>query len=82
MYKAPVDEILFTLKHVAGLGDALASGRFGDLGEDVVDAILTEAGRFATEEVAPLGEPSTLLWPRYRNWPRWSPRWGLAGVAC
>ncbi|MCB1448370.1 MAG: acyl-CoA dehydrogenase [Rhizobiaceae bacterium] len=55
MYKAPVDEILFTLKHVAGLGDALASGRFGDLGEDVVDAILTEAGRFATEEVAPLG---------------------------
>ena len=56
MYKAPVEEILFTLKHVAGLGDALAKGRLGDLTEDLVDAIVTEAGRFATEEVAPLGE--------------------------
>ena len=27
---------------------------FGDLSEDLVDAILAEAGRFATEEVAPL----------------------------
>ncbi|TIP33495.1 MAG: acyl-CoA dehydrogenase, partial [Mesorhizobium sp.] len=29
-------------------------GTFGDLGEDLVDAILAEAGRFASEEVAPL----------------------------
>ena len=56
MYKAPIEEILFTLKHVAGLGDALAAGKLGDLTEDLVDAILTEAGRFATEEIAPLGE--------------------------
>jgi alkylation response protein AidB-like acyl-CoA dehydrogenase len=54
MYRAPVDEIAHTLKHVAGLKPALDSGLFGDLSEDVVDAILTEAGRFATEEVAPL----------------------------
>ena len=56
MYKAPVDEIAFTLKHVAGMADALQSGALGDLGEDLVDAILAEAGRFATEEVAPLGD--------------------------
>lgn len=56
MYKAPVEEIAFTLKHVTGLKDALDKGLFGDLGEDLVDAILTEAGRFATDEVAPLGE--------------------------
>ena len=56
MYKAPIEEILFTLKHVAGLGDALASGKLGDLTEDLVDAVVTEAGRFATEEIAPLGE--------------------------
>ena len=56
MYKAPVEDIAFTLKHVAGLKDALDSGIFGDLGEDLVDAILNEAGRFATEEVAPLAE--------------------------
>ena len=56
MYKAPVEEILFTLKHVAGLGEDLAAGVFGDLDEDLVDAILGEAGRFATEEVAPLAD--------------------------
>jgi acyl-CoA dehydrogenase len=54
MYRAPVDEIAFTLKEVAGLRAAVDAGRFGDLSLDVVDAILAEAGRFATEEVAPL----------------------------
>ncbi|TIS99835.1 acyl-CoA dehydrogenase [Mesorhizobium sp.] len=54
MYRAPVEEIAFTLKHVSGLKPALDAGTFGDLGEDLVDAILAEAGRFATEEVAPL----------------------------
>ncbi|MDK1488767.1 acyl-CoA dehydrogenase [Sinorhizobium sp. 7-81] len=56
MYKAPVDEIAFTLKHVAGMAEALDAGAVGELGEDLVDAILAEAGRFATEEVAPLGD--------------------------
>ena len=44
MYKAPVEEIAFTLKHVAGLDEALRSGRFGDLSADVVEAVLQEAG--------------------------------------
>ncbi|MBB2835482.1 UNVERIFIED_ORG: acyl-CoA dehydrogenase [Rhizobium esperanzae] len=56
MYKAPVEEIAFTLKHVAGMGEAMSSGLFGELGDDLVDAILSEAGRFATEEVAPLSD--------------------------
>ncbi|ARM11221.1 MULTISPECIES: acyl-CoA dehydrogenase [Rhizobium] len=56
MYKAPVEEIAFTLKHVAGMDEAMSSGLFGDLGDDLVDAILSEAGRFATEEVAPLAD--------------------------
>ncbi|WP_434733522.1 acyl-CoA dehydrogenase [Rhizobium sp. YTUHZ044] len=56
MYKAPVEEIAFTLKHVAGMSEVMSNGLFGDLGEDLVDAILAEAGRFATEEVAPLAE--------------------------
>ncbi|MER8462748.1 acyl-CoA dehydrogenase [Mesorhizobium sp. M1396] len=54
MYRAPVEDIAFTLKHVSGMKSALDAGRFGDLGEDLVDAVLAEAGRFATEEVAPL----------------------------
>jgi alkylation response protein AidB-like acyl-CoA dehydrogenase len=54
MYRAPVAEIAHTLKHVAGLSAALDKGQLGDLSEDLVDAILEEAGRFATEEVTPL----------------------------
>jgi hypothetical protein len=54
MYRAPVADIAFTLKHVAGLSSALQAGVLGDLSEDLADAVLTEAGRFASEEVAPL----------------------------
>jgi 3-(methylsulfanyl)propanoyl-CoA dehydrogenase len=54
MYRAPVDEIAFTLKQVCGLGDLQQSARHAELGDDLVDAILTEAGKFASEEIAPL----------------------------
>jgi alkylation response protein AidB-like acyl-CoA dehydrogenase len=54
MYRAPVSEIAFTLKHAAGLTDALAAGSLPGLSEDVVDAVLAEAGRFASERLAPL----------------------------
>ena len=47
MYRAPVEEIAFTLKHVAGLREALAAGAFGDLREELIDAVLPESGRFA-----------------------------------
>jgi alkylation response protein AidB-like acyl-CoA dehydrogenase len=56
MYKAPVEEIAFTLNHVAGLAAAMENGTLGDLSADLVDAILEEAGRFAGTEMAPLGE--------------------------
>jgi alkylation response protein AidB-like acyl-CoA dehydrogenase len=54
MYRAPVAEIAHTLKHTAGLKAALDEGRLGDLTEDLADAILEEAGRFAGDEIAPL----------------------------
>jgi acyl-CoA dehydrogenase len=56
MYRAPVEEIAHTLKKVAGLSDAIEQGRFGDLSDDLVDAILEEAGKFASTRVAPLLE--------------------------
>lgn len=56
MYKAPVDQIAFTLRHVAGLEAALDEGRFGELSGDLVDAILLEAARFASDEIAPRAE--------------------------
>ncbi|HKY86100.1 MAG TPA: acyl-CoA dehydrogenase [Pseudorhodoplanes sp.] len=53
-YRAPVGDIAFSLKYAAGLKQALADGLYGDLGEDDIDAILEEAGRFATNVIAPL----------------------------
>ncbi|QKV18906.1 acyl-CoA dehydrogenase [Oricola thermophila] len=57
MYRAPVSEIAHALKSVAGLKEGLDKGLFGDLSEDLVDAILEEAGRFATDRIAPLHVP-------------------------
>ncbi len=56
MYRAPVSEIAFALKRIAGLDEALAQGRLGDLSEELVDAVLEEAGRFASEVIAPLNK--------------------------
>jgi alkylation response protein AidB-like acyl-CoA dehydrogenase len=53
-YRAPVGEIAFTLKHAAGLKRALDEGLYGELTEDLVDAVLEEAGKFATDVIAPL----------------------------
>ncbi|MEE9375633.1 MAG: acyl-CoA dehydrogenase [Rhizobiaceae bacterium] len=56
MYRAPVVEISHTLKHVTGLGEAMAKGAMGELSADLLDAILEEGGKFASEEVAPLSK--------------------------
>ncbi len=53
-YRAPVADMAFTLKHAAGMGRALEEGLYGDLTEDLVDAVLEEAGKFATDAIAPL----------------------------
>ena len=53
-YRAPVADIAFALKHAAGLKAALAEGLYGDLDEETVDSVLAEAGRFASEVIAPL----------------------------
>src|SRR3954451_25087141 len=53
-YRAPVSEIAFTMRHVAGLDRAMADGLHGDLGADLVETILAEAARFANDEIAPL----------------------------
>jgi butyryl-CoA dehydrogenase len=53
-YRAPVAEIAFTMRHVAGLDWAIGEGLHGDLTPDLVESILQEAGRFATDRIAPL----------------------------
>src|SRR5215472_11254512 len=53
-YRAPVADIAATLKHVAGQAGAPDGSLYNDIGEDLIDAILEQAGRFATDVIAPL----------------------------
>ena len=53
-YRAPVQDIVFTMRHVAGLDRAAADGIYGDLSVDLAQTILEEAGRFANDVIAPL----------------------------
>src|SRR6516162_10400775 len=53
-YQAPVADIAFALKHSAGIGALLAEELFGDLDEDTVEAVISEAGKFASDIIAQL----------------------------
>ena len=53
-YRAPVSDIAVALLNAAGLKSALQEGLYGDLDEETVASVLAEAGRFATEVIAPL----------------------------
>ena len=52
-YRAPVSDISFCLNRIAGFSGYVDAGLFGDLDSDTATAILEEAGRFASEELAP-----------------------------
>ena len=54
MYRPPVADLAYTLRHAGGFAAAHAEGLYGDLDDSLVDAVLEEAGRFAAEQIAPL----------------------------
>src|SRR6201993_2418528 len=53
-YRAPLNDILLALNHGAGLKAAVEAGHFGDFDADITEAVLEEAGNFATDVLAPL----------------------------
>ncbi len=53
-YRAPVSETLFFLEHCTGLNDIAGKGEQADLSLDLVQSVLEEAGKFASERLAPL----------------------------
>ena len=63
MYRSPVEDILFSLRHVADLEQTLPE----DLDWDTVASVIGEAGRFATEVIAPLNRPGDLEGARCEN---------------
>lgn len=53
-YTAPVEDIRFVLNEIAGLGDVAALPGYEDATPDLVDAIIEEAGKLASDVLAPL----------------------------
>ncbi|MDH3236038.1 MAG: acyl-CoA dehydrogenase N-terminal domain-containing protein, partial [Alphaproteobacteria bacterium] len=53
-YAAPLDDIKFTLRQVAGLEGVTSMPGFEEVSEDIVDAVLEEAGKFAAGVLGPL----------------------------
>jgi acyl-CoA dehydrogenase len=53
-YRAPISDMLLALNHGAGLQAAVQAGHYGDFDADITAAVLEEAGKFATEVLAPL----------------------------
>ena len=53
-YRAPVSETLFFLEHCTALNRIAGKGAQADLSLDLVQSVLEEAGKFASERLAPL----------------------------
>ncbi len=53
-YRAPVADMLFAMRHVAGLDRLIADGLAPGLEDEMTGAILEEAAKFAGERLAPL----------------------------
>jgi alkylation response protein AidB-like acyl-CoA dehydrogenase len=64
-YVAPLKDMQFVLKHVVGLDQVNTLPGWEDVTEDVVDAILEEAGKLASEVLSPLnaiGDKNPAKW--------------------
>src|SRR3954464_2325203 len=53
-YRAPLNDMLLALNHGAGLEAAVKAGHYGDFDADITAAVLEEAGKFASDVLAPL----------------------------
>jgi acyl-CoA dehydrogenase len=64
-FRAPVDDILFSMRHVADLERLSAEGLFPEATPDLVEAVIGEAGRFAEERIAPLNRGGDRVGARF-----------------
>ncbi|MYN11862.1 acyl-CoA dehydrogenase [Pusillimonas sp. TS35] len=64
-YRAPLQDIRFVMKELAGLDELLAMPGFEDVSDDLIDAVLDENARFVEEVIAPLnrqGDTKPAAW--------------------
>ncbi len=65
-YRAPVAEIAFMAK-TFGLDSLLKEGLAPELADDLADAVLEEAGKFATDRIAPLNQIGDQIGNRFED---------------
>ncbi|MCC8963003.1 acyl-CoA dehydrogenase [Bradyrhizobium sp. Pear76] len=86
-YRAPINDILLSLNHGAGLAAAVEAGHYGDFDGDITAAVLEEAGKFASDVLAPLNKVGDEHGIKLDNgkvttapgWPDAYQRWTAAG---
>ena len=66
-YRSPAADILFSLKAVAEMPKLLETELAGDHDWETIAAVIGEAGRFATEELAPLNRPADIEGARWTD---------------
>ncbi|MDJ0821198.1 MAG: acyl-CoA dehydrogenase [Paracoccaceae bacterium] len=66
-YRAPLDDYRLILDQVVGFSQVQGTDRFAEATPDMVDAILTEAGKMCEEILAPLQRPGDLHPARLEN---------------
>ena len=66
-YAAPLADMRLALDAVADLPALLATGRYGEVDADLIDAVLEEAARFAAERIAPLNQTGDRQGARLEN---------------
>ncbi len=66
-YRSPVADILFSLKAVAGLPELIGAKLDGEFDWETIASVVSEAGRFATEEIAPLNRAADTVGAAYAN---------------
>ncbi|RYE38357.1 MAG: acyl-CoA dehydrogenase, partial [Hyphomicrobiales bacterium] len=66
-YRAPLNDILLSLDHGAGLKQAIASGFYRDFDADMTSAVLEEAAKFAQDILAPLNRDGDKTGVKFDN---------------
>lgn len=66
-YAAPLRDLNFALREVAGLGAVLGQGPYAEVDDDTVAAVLEGAGDFAAGVLAPLNRTGDRVGARFEN---------------
>ncbi|MCR4521426.1 MULTISPECIES: acyl-CoA dehydrogenase [Bosea] len=66
-YRAPVSDMLSTMRHVAGLDRLIADGLVPELDGGVAEAVLDEAAKFANDVIAPLNRVGDLTGSKLKD---------------